>query len=255
VIKKTTVGGDGSFTFETNYSTPFTLAGGEQHSSNESVGNKMVTEVAVTGWTQTSATCVSSKGDEEFPGNMSLQAGETITCTFVNTKDTAPEEHHDEGSGGGSGGGSGDVPPPAAPVSGGGPIGNGPVGNAFGGGSVLGASTGNGQVLGESCGIYMGSHLRRGVKNSSEQVKKLQQFLNKELGLTLPVTGFFGPATEDAVKKFQSKYADDTLKPWGIKTPTGLVYLSTVRAINKLSCPDLTLDLPPLVDWSKNHKN
>ncbi len=56
-------------------------------------GTYSVAETSVTGWTQTSATCVSSKGDTETIGNISLQAGETVTCTFTNTKnDSLPDE-------------------------------------------------------------------------------------------------------------------------------------------------------------------
>ena len=55
-----------------------------------------------------------------------------------------------------------------------------------------------------------------------------------------------------AVNAFQAKYADEILKPWGIDAPTGLVYLSTLREINLLECPALSLQLPPLVDWNKN---
>jgi hypothetical protein len=40
-----------------------------------------------TGWKLTSATCVSSNSDTETVGNISLQAGETVTCTFRNTKE------------------------------------------------------------------------------------------------------------------------------------------------------------------------
>ncbi|MDQ3075638.1 MAG: hypothetical protein M3Q34_00730 [bacterium] len=50
-------------------------------------GTYSVAETAVAGWTQTSAACVSSnQGQVETVGNISLQAGETVTCTFTNTK-------------------------------------------------------------------------------------------------------------------------------------------------------------------------
>lgn len=49
-------------------------------------GEYSISENAVTGWTQTSATCVSSiTGKTPTPGSISLEAGETVTCTFVNT--------------------------------------------------------------------------------------------------------------------------------------------------------------------------
>jgi len=134
------------------------------------------------------------------------------------------------------------------------PAGNGPPGGiSFGGGAVLGASTGPGQVLGESCGLYLNKHIRLGSsKNDNEQVKKLQEFLNKKMGTNLPVTGFYGPMSLAAVKAFQAKYGDEILKPWGLSSPTGLVYLSTLKHINSLECPDLGLELPTLIPWSQN---
>lgn len=144
---------------------------------------------------------------------------------------------------------------PPTPPSGGG---NGPVnfGAVNGGGLVLGASIGpvsNGQVLGESCGLYMEKHVRFGsTKNNIEQVKKLQTFLNKNMGSSLPITGFYGSLTFAQVKAFQTKYSDEVLKPWGLTAPTGLVYLSTLRQINNLECPDVSAQLPSLVPWSQN---
>ncbi len=112
------------------------------------------------------------------------------------------------------------------------------------------------EVLGASCGLTMNQHLRIGSsKNLVDQVKILQGLLNKYLGLTppLPITGHFGPLTEAAVKAFQAKYADDILSPWGISSPTGLVYLSTLYWINHLECPDLAGNPPSsLIPWSQN---
>ncbi len=54
------------------------------------------------------------------------------------------------------------------------------------------------------------------------------------------------------MKKFQKTFGDDVLNPWGIGGPTGLVYLSTLRKINLIECPDLSIDLPLLVPWSQN---
>jgi hypothetical protein len=118
-------------------------------------------------------------------------------------------------------------------------------------GQVRGASTG--EVLGASCGIYMDKHIKFGSpKNDSTQVTKLQAFLNKWMGTTLPASGVYDKATLAALNAFQVKYSDQILKPWGISAPTGLVYLSTIRQINLLECPDLSLELPRLVDWNKN---
>lgn len=49
-------------------------------------GTYSVAEASLpTGWSQTSAVCVSSLGNAETAGALSLQANETITCTFTNT--------------------------------------------------------------------------------------------------------------------------------------------------------------------------
>jgi hypothetical protein len=111
----------------------------------------------------------------------------------------------------------------------------------------------SGQVLGASCGITISKHIKFGSpKNDPEQVTKLQTFLNKWMGSNLAITGVYDTATLAAVNAFQAKYSSDVLKPWGIDAPTGLVYLSTVRFINLLECPDLSLPLPALVDWQHN---
>lgn len=49
-------------------------------------GAYSVAETLPAGWAQTSAVCVSSIEDTETIGNLELDAGETITCTFTNTK-------------------------------------------------------------------------------------------------------------------------------------------------------------------------
>ncbi len=121
----------------------------------------------------------------------------------------------------------------------------------FRGGSVLGASTG--QVLGESCGLYMDKFIRFGSsRNDVEQVKKLQAFLNKWMGTNLPITGVYGPQTLAALRAFQEKYANEVLTPWNLSGPTGLVYQTTLRWINMLECPDLAIQIPELIEWSKN---
>jgi hypothetical protein len=126
------------------------------------------------------------------------------------------------------------------------------------GGSVLGVSTTTepqGQVLGASCGLLITDYLKFGWKNDAEQVKSLQGFLNTNLGIMLPVTGFFGMLTEKAVHTFQEKYSGDVLTPWvglpdsGISNAndsTGFVYKTTQWKINMINCPDLNLPKPEL---------
>ena len=50
-------------------------------------GSYSVSETVPTGWTQTGVSCVSSIGDTELPTALEVDAGETITCTFTNTKE------------------------------------------------------------------------------------------------------------------------------------------------------------------------
>jgi peptidoglycan hydrolase-like protein with peptidoglycan-binding domain len=111
------------------------------------------------------------------------------------------------------------------------------------------SNSSNGQVLGAStgCGVYLDlgtDFLMRGKYNDPQKVILLKKFLNKELGISLQINGYFGPLTEKAVKDFQLKYKDKVLAPWGIEEPTGIVYLTTLSTINFLQCPALGYTLP-----------
>ncbi len=131
----------------------------------------------------------------------------------------------------------------------------GGTGGGGGGGQVLGASTSTGEVLGASCGLYLTSYIHpvRKDLNDPAQVKKLQVFLNQNLGLDLPVSGDYDASTIAAVNRFQVKYHTEVLSPWvplGLPTqytPTGYVYQSTQRWINLIMCPALNLPMPHLV--------
>lgn len=111
-------------------------------------------------------------------------------------------------------------------------------------------SIGGSAILGESCGLYMGRFIRLGQDNDIEQVAKLQAFLNKWMDAGLPITGIYDTLTMQAVNAFQLKYADEILAPWGLTRPTGIVYQTTLRQINSLECPYLSLEIPTLVAWS-----
>ncbi len=86
VVNKTTVGGHGEFTFDTSYGADFVLSNGQSSNSGDiDAGTYSISEAVPSGWAQTSATC-----DDNSPvGAISLQAGETVTCTFVNNKPVA----------------------------------------------------------------------------------------------------------------------------------------------------------------------
>ncbi len=146
-------------------------------------------------------------------------------------------------NGGGSddnnGGSGNDVTPDA--ITGG----NGPIAGSLGGGSggqVLGAST---SALPEGCSALLTTYMRLGKKNNDPaEVRLLQQFLNDTIHTNLPITGFFGKATDRAVRDFQSNYPDDVLTPWGLQDPTGFVYRTTQRWINLLHCQSLNIPMP-----------
>ena len=183
---------------------------------------------------------VSETGPSGYTASMSagcsgtITAGENKVCTITND-DNAPAPAPTPSGGGGGGGGT---------------ITSGPLSIGFvntnPGGLVLGAATE------EMCGEYISSYMRMGRKNDPEQVKKLQIFLNKEMGSNLPVTGFFGGLTKAAVEQFQLKYSSEVLKPWvphGLpseKVPTGYVYKTTKRWINLIECASLNTPLPQL---------
>lgn len=103
-------------------------------------------------------------------------------------------------------------------------------------GQVLGAST--------SCGLNFTKSLRRGYKNDTESVKKLQKFLNDYMSAGLTESGVFDTATENALKAFQVKYANTVLTPWGLTAPTGVLHTTTRTQINNMMCPDLKLPVP-----------
>ena len=193
-------------------------------------GSYDVTENVPDGWKFDSVDCVYNGGGEGTQvtngETITVDKGDSVTCTF---HDTLTQDNN----GGGTDGNNGNT-------------GGGVSGQHFSGGSVLGASTTNlpvGKVLGASCSPILTSYLRQGRKNPVDQVKILQNFLNGNLGINLPVTGFFGPATFKAVTAFQTKYYSSVLTPWlpyGLAhdhDATGYVYKTTKYEINYLACP------------------
>lgn len=112
-----------------------------------------------------------------------------------------------------------------------------------------------GQVLGAetSCGIYVDKYLRKGNKNNDiDTVKKIQKFLNDYMKSALKEDGIFGAKTESELKKFQAKHSDDILKPWDLKNPTGIFYITTQTKVNNIMCPELNLPIPELTPLSGN---
>ncbi len=84
VVRKRTLpsGSTQSFSFTAAYEpTGFSLTDGQSHTSPLGPGSYSVSENAVSGW-DTNASC----SDGSPPNDISLSAGETVTCTFTNTK-------------------------------------------------------------------------------------------------------------------------------------------------------------------------
>jgi uncharacterized protein (TIGR03437 family) len=84
-VVKNTVGGDGTFTFTGTLGlTSLTTIGGTASQTFSSLtpgSNFSVSETVPTGWTQTSASCTNGT-----PAAITVVAGATTTCTFINTK-------------------------------------------------------------------------------------------------------------------------------------------------------------------------
>jgi hypothetical protein len=81
------------------------------------------------------------------------------------------------------------------------------------------------------------NNLRYGMR--SPEVRCLQEFLKSQGPEIYPeglVTGYFGPLTLAAVKRFQQKYWQEILAPWGLTKdqPTGIVGPTTRSKINQL---------------------
>jgi len=90
------------------------------------------------------------------------------------------------------------------------------------------------------------SDLQQG--NQGKEVKKLQECLAQfsDVYPSGKVTGYFGTETKAAVIKFQEKYADDILAPWGFSQGTGLVSRTTRKKLNEICFPEEPAQVLPL---------
>lgn len=74
------------------------------------------------------------------------------------------------------------------------------------------------------------------VSADVDNIKKIQTFLNTHEHAGLTVDGVYTQIVKDAVKKFQSKYTEEILSPWGHRTPTGVVFTTTAAKMNAIHC-------------------
>ena len=97
IVEKITDDGQGSFDFTSSTLTPspFTLtttaAGAAGKASRTfsdlAPGPYDVAETVPAGWNLVSSACVSDQGDNETPGSITLDADETVTCTFHDARE------------------------------------------------------------------------------------------------------------------------------------------------------------------------
>ena len=106
-------------------------------------------------------------------------------------------------------------------------------GGSPGGGFVFGAQ--GGTILPDSCPLLT-TYMKRGWNNDSVQVLKLQAFLRNSQELDVDMTGVFDQKTENAVRAFQTKNLSQIMGPWGANEASGMVYITTTKAINKITC-------------------
>ncbi len=153
----------------------------------------------------------------------SLADDTSVTATFATTTaitsvvvvNQASIQSFSSGSSGGysSGGGNEYVPLAVATAS----SSNGTLGNVL------------------SCPLLT-NYIIPGRVNNSNDISKLQIFLNVNDQANLTVNGILNTATENAIKVFQAKYLSQVMGPWGLNVPSGEVYITTLKEINSITC-------------------
>lgn len=86
------------------------------------------------------------------------------------------------------------------------------------------------------CSPYLTKNIKAGANNDSQEVIKLQKFLNEFENANIALSGVYDKQTQDAIGAFQSKYSVHVLAPWGLKSATGYVYQTTRAKINAMVC-------------------
>jgi ABC-type transport system substrate-binding protein len=92
------------------------------------------------------------------------------------------------------------------------------------------------------------SRLQKGSRG--KEVKELQKCLanptlaGPEIYPQAEITGWFGEKTKEAVIRFQEKYSEEILKPWGFSQGTGIVSKTTRQKLNAVCFPSTKEFLP-----------
>jgi len=108
-----------------------------------------------------------------------------------------------------------------------------------GGGGIGGHRHPVPEILGATSCTYLIDYLKIDQVNNPIEVLKLQSFLNVFEGESLSLTGVFNQPTFEAVERFQTKYSEDILNPWGKNVTTGYVYILTKKKVNEIYCGSL----------------
>lgn len=108
--------------------------------------------------------------------------------------------------------------------------------NLIGGDSHAKKTQNKQHTLNVSCDSYIDSYIKLGADNHSADVVRLERFLNQSENENLVVDGYYSYADQQAVQRFQYKYAEEILDPWGMSVASGYVYTNTRRVINTLDC-------------------
>ncbi len=104
------------------------------------------------------------------------------------------------------------------------------------------------KALRQESGFRFTKDLKQGSQGG--EVRELQNCLanppagGPEIYPEGTISGYFGEQTKDAVIRFQEKYKEDILKPWGFESGTGLVSTKSREKLNEICFEEASQFLP-----------
>lgn len=178
-------------------------------------------------WTSATSTLGSQSVAPTSTSEYAISCGGAFGTTTASTTVTVNTPNN---GGGGNGGGGGSN-------NGGGSGGGSTGGRRHDISNLLSTGgTGGGEILGATSCSYLRDYMRIDWANDPVEVLKLKSFLNVFEKENLSLTTVFDQPTFDAVSRFQNKYFNDILAPWGHEAPTGFVYILTKKKVNEIYC-------------------